>query len=184
MSASEWILIKPASPNLKYSPERRRGVKIKKQIVYTYVLLYSVKSTHRKSCGSGSGPLFSLRCISGSGSDLSLWCGSGSVSDFWLFDADPHTDPVPRQSDTNLRPVVYGPFTAPFQSSTFPLWASTAIHCSISSIYSSWFWSWCGSGWIRIRIQLPKMKRIRIYNTAYLGKVNLSLTGLREQSGG
>ncbi len=77
----------------------------------------------------------------GSGTGFSLWCGSVSLSDF-QFHADPDSDPVPRQGDANLRPLVYRPSTAPFWTTTHPLLAPRALHCSVLNLRSSW----CGSG--------------------------------------
>ncbi len=89
----------------------------------------------------------------GYGSDLSRRCRSGSGSDFY-FDADP--DPVSRQSNAYLRPLVYRPSTAAYWASTPLLWASTALHLLHIELHSSWilplmririlFLLWCGSG--------------------------------------
>ncbi len=44
-------------------------------------------------------------------------------------------------SDVNLRPLVYRPSPAPFWAAKPPLWASTALHGSILSLYSFWICS-------------------------------------------
>ncbi len=83
----------------------------------------------------------------------SRWCGSGSYLSIWLW--------------IQILPLSYS--TSRFWASNAPKWPSKASTFSL----------WCGSGWdpafhfdavllstsMRIRIQLPKMMRIRIHNT-------------------
>jgi len=60
--------------------------------------------------------------------------------------------------DANLQPLVYRPSRASFWASTLPFWASTALHDSILNLQSFWILTW-----MRIRIQLPKLMRIRLW---------------------
>ncbi len=56
----------------------------------------------------------------------------------YQFNMVPDSDLAPHLSDANLRPLFYRPAKAQFWASTPPLWASTALHSSILSLYSSW----------------------------------------------
>ncbi len=67
-------------------------------------------------------------------------------------DLDPDLDT--HRSDANLLTWSAEPPSAPFLTSMPPLWAPTALHCSISSLYSSWIL-------ILMRIWLPLIMRFR-----------------------
>ncbi len=78
-----------------------------------------------------------------------FWCGFGSLFHFFrcftlmririfLPDANWDLDPAPHQSYVHQRPLESKPFRAPVWASASPFWASTTLHDSILSLYSSW----------------------------------------------